>query len=469
MAKKRIMSARNKKKITANSSTSRTNSRTGYRKSGGNHNTNTKRDVWEVGGLPEDLEFDDFYNMYRRCGLAKAGVLRPVERCWQTMPTITDGVIDNKNKEKSKDKPKTKFEKEVDVLINDYNLFQRLIGLDYRQRVGRYAGIVIIAKQQDKTATASDPLVGFGLKSLVKLMPVFESQIDVSNYIEDISSVDFGNPESYNFKSDALGSRSQVSKGMVIDPSRVFAFGEGADDGSIFGVPALEGGFNALSNWEKIGVASAEGHFKNAKQRIVVNVSDTETASAMNTSEEDKEAFSENVEDFGAGWDSSMLMVGADAKTLQSSVQDPTGPANISLQDFVASINIPKTELIGFETGERSSSENGKSYNTNMMSRRINVDTPMIIGLLKHLIDIKILTPPQSGKIGIEWDDLLATGDAEKFANSSLLADVNQKSFQSGVGSVFTPQEIRKVAGFEENNEDLEDDIMGDDDEQEKV
>lgn len=468
MAKQRSNKSRKHKKFIAANSNRAESFRGGFTKTGVNHNSNTKRDVWEVGGLPEHLEFSDFYNMYRRSGLARAGVLRHVERTWKTLPLITDGIDTNaKNEYKENDK-KTQFEKEVDILINKHNLYQRLVGLDIRQRVGRYGGIIIVAKQLDKAAKPDDALECIGINSLVKIVPVFESQIDVTEDNDDITSVDFGNPKYYNYKSDAIGTRSRSSVSQTLHPSRVYAFGEGADDGTIYGVPCLEAGFNALSNWEKVSIASSEGHFKNAKQRIVLNINSTETAGANLATPDAVDDFSKNVEDFGAGWDSSLITSGIDVTALQSSVQDPTGPANIQLQEFVASIHTPKTILIGFETGERSSTENSKVYNETIGSRRSNVISDMITGFLNHLIDIGILTPPESGEIGVQWDDLLASSDADKLDNVNKMADINQKGYQSGLGQTFNTEELRKAAGFEESSDDLEDyDDMVDDDDQE--
>ncbi len=448
-----IKSGKSNKSITAN--TNRNQYMNSYRQSGSYHNTNAKRDVWKVGGLPEQLSFADFYNMYRRGGFAKAGIMRPVERCWSTLPVISDGKRDD-------DAEPTQFEKDVKYLIEHHELFERLIGLDYRQRVGRYGGIVLIAKQRgaNGTISATSKLEGLGVKSIVKLMPVFESQIVVNSDNQDIMSPDFGNPEFYDFRSDALGARNDANASYNLHPSRVFACGEGADDGSIYGVPFLEAAYNPLLDWEKVRVASAEGLYKNAKQRINVSINDDETAMAY-LDEDTKDQFTQSVNDFGDGWDSALLTAGMDVKTLQSSIQDPTGNANLILQELVAAMGIPKTILIGFETGERSSTENSKVYNTDMMSRRNNFLSKMIKSFLQQLIDTKLLTPPTSGEINVEWDDLLASSDDEKLNNSDKMVTINQKSFQSGSGQIFTDEEIREIAGFDQNT-DEEMDIMDD-------
>lgn len=416
----------------------------GTLKTGTYHGTNSKRDLWKVGGLPDELQFDDLFNVFRRNGLAKAGVMKPIERCWRTTPVICDGIYD-KNQKRSN----TDFENDIDVLINKHKLFERLIGLDYRQRIGRYGGIVIIGKEDPTETPSSDKkMKGLGIEGLVKLMPVFESQILVTEDIGDICDPNFGSPRSYNFNSSATGGRTNSSTSATLHPSRVFAFGEGADDGTIYGKSSLEAPFNALLDWEKVRISAAEGYFKNAKQRIVLNVNDTQTASAFLVGD-NKAAFDKNVDDFGNGWDSSLLLSGMDVTAIQSSITDPTSTSNLCLQEICAGFNIQKTILIGFETGERSSTENSEQFNEDMMTRRERVLTEMIIGFLNNLIENGYLSKPKSGFITVNWDDLLSSSDTEKLDNATKMSAINQTAYNSGGFNVFTEEEIREAAGFD--------------------
>lgn len=458
MAKKRGTSRRLEKKKAAQLSVNAANASygrrafyDGFQESGQYHYNDSKRNMWQVGGLPDTLEFCDFYNMKRRNGFADAGIMIPVETCWQTMPKILDG----------EEGVNSQFAKDVEVLINKHKLFDRLIGLDMRQRVGRYGGIVIIARQ-DNDNTPDEPLIGMGINSLIKLFPVFESQIDVSEDNNDITSPDFGNPKSYNFQSNALGSRSRSSTGVVLNPTRVYAFSETANDGTIYGIPVLESGYNALLNLEKIGISSAEGMFKNAKQRLGLNINDENTAAQLLGDPEKKKKFDTQLKSFGRGWDTALMTSGMDVTALQAAMDDPTGPANLALQEFCASVRIPKTKIIGFEQGERSSQENNIGFNSNMMKRRTTSMSEMIIGLLNHLIDVNILSKPKN-KIVIEWDDLLAPSDQQKLDDANKMADINQKSYNSGFGPVFTPEEIREKAGYDEDMEYSDDMLEGDD------
>jgi hypothetical protein len=416
-----------------------------------------KRDTWQVAGFPDEVTPEMLYTKFRRSGFARAAIMRPVQKCWSTTPKIYDF-----KGEGEPEAANTQFEKDVQYLIDDMDLFKWLYSLDYRQRVGRYGGIIIIAKEIDGNKKKTvDPVQVAGVKNIIKFVPVFEQQIKEGDIDNDMQSANFGNPKTYNYNPNLSSTHTHTAPtDTILDKSRVFVFGEGADDGSIYGTPALEAGFNDLLNLEKVGIASAEGLYKNAKQRLHVNVTDENVASAMFNADEEDE-FDESMKSFAAGFDAEFFTSGMEVKTLQSTMMDPTGPANVALQAYCASVDIPKTVLIGFETGERSSSENKDSWNETNMSRRSNTLNDMIKGFLSHLVEIGALTPPSNG-ICVEWDDLMAASDEDKLNNSNKMADVNQKSFNSGGGQVFDENEIRKAAGYAEADiEDFEGDEEG--------
>ena len=47
--------------------------------------------AWDDYGYKNTLEFEDHYQMYRRFGIAKAGIKMPVNMCWKTFPKIMQG------------------------------------------------------------------------------------------------------------------------------------------------------------------------------------------------------------------------------------------------------------------------------------------------------------------------------------------------------------------------------------------
>ena len=275
------------KQLAVNSSRSSVSSERGYSLTGSYHNADEKRDVWSVAGYPQIVNFDMHWHMQARFGIAKAGIHLLPNKCWQTHPKITDGEAGEDNRQQ------TPFEKDVDILINKFDLFARLKGLDWRGRIGRYSGIIPIVKENTANPSPEAPSTQIkGIEALIKLVPVPESQLDITsvNTVGDLMSENFGNPEYYLFRNNVAGDRNpDDNTDIKLDPSRVFVFAEGADDGSIFGIPVNEAGYNSLLDLEKICVSGSEGLFKNAKQRTVINVKDSQVANVL-ANDADKKA-----------------------------------------------------------------------------------------------------------------------------------------------------------------------------------
>mgnify|MGYP003108889998 CR=1 FL=1 len=418
----------------------------GYGQTGSYHYADQKRDVWTVAGYPQYVDFDMHWNMQARFGIAKAGIHRIVDKCWQSSPTITDGDFDGK-------RPLTKFEQDLEVLIEKHYLFARLKGVDWRNRIGRYAGILPIVTETQKTSPREPASKSRGIEALLKLVPLPESQLSVDNVRSnsDISSADYGMPEHYNLRQDVSGDRNPVENSQIqLDPSRVFIFAEGADDGSIFGIPANEGGYNSLLDLEKVCVAGAEGHYKNAKQRTVVNVKDSQVANVITSDPVKKDLWDKATEEFASGFDNFLTTFGMDIQQLQSTLADPTHPFTNSLNVYAASISIPATILIGQQTGRLASDEDQADWAQTAESRRENTLTPAIIGFLMYLVDRGIMSAP-TNDITVEWESLSEPSTGEKLDNSKKMSDVNKVAFETGRGeAVFTEEEIRKGAVMDE-------------------
>lgn len=433
----------------------------GARLGGGYHFADTKRDVWTVAGYPEKVSFSQLWNMQARFGIAKAGIHRIVDKCWQSPPTITDGPNDG-------ERALTPFEKDLDVLINKHALFARLKGADWRNRIGRYSGIMPIVTEINGNAKPNEPASkSRGIDSLFKLVPLPESQLNVDSVSSNsnINSPDYGMPEYYNLRQDVEGDRNPIENSEIqLDPSRVFIFAEGADDGSIFGIPANEAGYNALLDLEKICVAGSEGHYKNAKQRTVVNVSDGQVASVLATDKEKKAKWEETAADFASGFDTMLTTYGMDVHQLQSTLSDPTHPFTNSLNVYAASIGMPASELIGVQMNKQASEGNATALNESAASRRENTLTPSILGFLQYLVGRGIMNKP-SDKIMVEWESLSEPSSSERLTNGKSMAEMNKLAFDTGRAEpYFSDQEVRKESGYKEMPEEELEEFGEDDD-----
>ena len=197
--------------------------------SGGNDFGDRMHDIYQDFGYPQTVDIRNYINMWRRFGVAKAVVESPPKVSWLRPP-----LIKSENEQ---------FENEVALLIEKLNLWQRLKGLDIRQRIGRYGGLFVRVRGGKSLDTEVGQLSG--VESLVNLQPMDESQLEVNQVDTDQRSENFGEPIYYQFDSTAVGNRNELlGKTFKIHPSRVIIAAEGADDGSIYGISSLEAVYN---------------------------------------------------------------------------------------------------------------------------------------------------------------------------------------------------------------------------------
>lgn len=397
--------------------------------SGSNDFADTLHNIYLDFGYPLQLEFKHFWNMYRRFGIAKNGVELPVDTGWMSPPTVEANEA---------------FLKEFEKLNDRINVWVRLKGLDTRQRVGRYAGMFMRVRDNK---TPDQPIEGMlsGESALMDMVPLYESQLEVIESDDDPTSETFGQPVLLQYRQSVEGDRNEETNNTIsIHASRIVFAAEGADDGWIYGIPALESVFNSLMDLRKIIGGGGEGFYKNAAQNIVFDLKDG--ASAMQ--------FKDKLDDFNDQYDEfsrnrfrrAMWTPGMEAKTLDSTMVQPKEFFNNALNDTAAGLQIPATILIGQQTGRLASSEDSRQFLSVIQSRRLNFQTEMTRDVIDWLILFGIVP---SAEYVIEWDDLLARSDMEKLESGKSMATINKEQFASGGSVPFTGEEIREASGFE--------------------
>lgn len=84
------------------------------RASGGYDFSDQLHNIYSDFGYPASLTFPNFWNMYRRLGIAKGVVQIPPDQCWLTPPEV---------------KANDAFKKSLDEITTRLNLWVRLKGL----------------------------------------------------------------------------------------------------------------------------------------------------------------------------------------------------------------------------------------------------------------------------------------------------------------------------------------------------
>ena len=407
--------------------------------------------AWQQYGYPDTVTFQHLMNAYSRGGPGHGAVHRILDKCWQERPRI---------KQPEADKP-TDWETKLSTMLTGINAWAKLRDLDRRNMVGRYAALIYRVADGRKL---SEPLQT--ARALVDLIPVYEDQIRVVAWNSDMADAEnYGKPAMWQYRSRRPGStgdtQAKPEDWADVHPSRVQILAEGSVGNDFFdGVPLLLAGFNSLVDLEKISGGSAESFIKNSARTVVLSFDansspgqiaaepggTTPTASAIKTAIEDKMlALNRNI-------DSSLVLQGGEASTLQTTVSDPKPSFEVASNLFAASVQIPYTILFGQQTGRLASNEDKADMLARCKSRQFNELTPMLEQFVKRMQAAGLI---DAGEFEIEWPPLDAPGDDAKFANLAKLTGAMQQAFAAGLSEpIFDANELRGVAGFEPRADD---------------
>lgn len=401
---------------------------------------NTKHsNCWKTYGYPESPTFSDFYSMYKRNGYAKAGVEIIPDKCWQSNPWF-----ESKNANLVK-------------LLNDFskrvNLWHNLKKLDYRQRVGQYAGLLMIVADGKEL---KEPVDGnYTLDSVEAVMPYYQGELYPSKqYDQDTTSERYGLPIYYTLNENGLGDKNEgTATSREVHWSRVVVWAEGSTGNSIFGDSCLEAGLNALINIEKINGAGGEGFWKNARTAMQLS-----TESGMDLQQlaqsysvpinELTEKINDKLKEFNTNLDSAWLTGGMKATPIVANLPQPEQFLLGNKLEFAASVKVPLTILEGNQTGNQSSQENGSTFDEQCESRRANeIDNFILNSLVKWIYD-RGMIKAKVDDLAVCWDSLLDPSLADRLENLNKLADAVGRLVGTGM-IIATEQDFRDIMGWE--------------------
>ena len=402
-------------------------------------------------GWPEHPTFNDFYNLYKRNGLARAVVQRPVQKTWQSFPWLL---------ERQEPHEETTDERRIRQALDRLSFWQKLSQADEKSRVGEYGALILRIADSKNFDQPVQGVTG-GLDALVELIPVYEEQLQVSEWDTDQQSTTYGQPLMYQFNESAVESDPGKSRSFLVHPDRVHIW---SDTGGVHGESALEACLNALLDYEKVRGAGGAGFWKNAKAAPIFTadeggvIATSAQANGM-TVPEFLDEFDKQTDEYNRGFDTSLLLQAMKAQFPNISLPDPTPFLLGYIQEAASTIPIPTKILIGSQSGERASTEDANEWAETIKSRQEQETKPNAMRLIRKLMDFRIF--PRHDYY-LDFGDITESSMEEKVARAEKMANINKALM--GTGEVaFTADEIRESMGYEaadpepEVTEELED------------
>lgn len=392
-----------------------------------------KRDHYDDFGYPDHVTFSQLHKMYLRNDLAKAAVRKTTEKTFQNLPEIMIG-----------DNPIEGLAEAFDRL----GFWDKMADTDEYAQVGGYSGIVFRIADGKRF---DEPVDGtYTIDDLVEIIPAWSEQLRVSEWHNDETDGDsYGKPKTFTFNESAVERREGSTRSVVVHPDRVFVW---SPDGTVHCPSALLSGYNNLLDMEKISGAGGEGFWKTAAARLNIEIdkdTDFETfkrSVEAQTGKSFQDALDEKAKKLNAGFDSSYISQGMKVGTFSISLPQPKEFFDIPLQAFAAGRSMPTKILIGMQTGERASTEDAQDWNNTITSRRNRWTIPSIKALLQKLEAFGMIPP----KWQIEWEELSGDTPDARLARSAQMAEINVKQMSAERQIVFTAEEIRGEAGYDD-------------------
>ena len=401
--------------------------------------------LWDEFGYKQHLTYYDFRVMYERQGIAGGVVDMHAQLAFQTLPEIVEGDDDSENKKE------TTTEKEFRQFSKRTSLFQKYMDATIRRSVGNYSALIIqIADGKEWTEKAEN----VSEEQIVKFIPVWEHQLYVNQYDQDTLSPTYSEPLSFTYneydfnRSNTKNSGPQRS--VTIDASRVIWFGDLYSNGSatLMGNLMLKNGYNDFATLEKLIGAGGEGAYKNAARHIATsfdkdtNIEDMAKMFGVKV-EEMGDIFQEMTRDLNSNFDAGMFGKAATYTVLSTSLPDMRETFDNAAMSAAASVQYPMTVIVGQQTGERASTEDGKVTAKRATSYRNNVLTPELMNVLSSLQSLGLW---QGTEFTVVWDSLLDASESEKIENAYKMAQTEALLAPYG-RTTYSTSEIRVTGG----------------------
>lgn len=390
-------------------------------------------------GYPETVTFELLLHMYRRNALARAAVLKTIDKVWQDTP---------KFRESEAAHPETPLEINIRQHVNSIRGWQMLKTSNARSLVGGWSATILLFEDGQPLSAPVSIGMGADITFLAGMLPVWQDQISVSEWNTDELSTDYGKPSMYTFNEQALVSESGIStrprRVVPVHPDRVIIW---SADGTPFGTSMLEAGYNDLISIEKVAGAGGEAFWKNAKGGSILKldedmeIEELKRALGVSTNAELIEAMNDQLEDFARGYDKALLLQNMTLETPNIVMPSPEWFRRGPLENFAASVGIPTRILVGMQSGERASTEDAREWSQTCMARREDVTHPSLLAFIERLEQFG-LVPENDWHV--DQPDLTEATQAQKVANTVAMADIDKKAAEP----VFTVDEYRAAAGY---------------------
>jgi hypothetical protein len=395
------------------------------------------RQVYQIFGWPIAPDYDYYWHLYKRNGLAKRIVKAYPKATWRLGPEIKDG---------GSDASESDFEKAFKDLNNRRRIFHYLERADRLAVLGRFSVLFLGFSDGADYDHLREPVGALSganpWDKLLYLQPYGEDKVSILEWEDDPSNERFGWPKIYQIQitSPAISS-VRFNRTVQVHWTRVLHLAEDLLESDLEGDPCLESGLNMILDLEKTLGAAAEAFFQQwppgmkltSQKDATINIEDFQ----------DQGAGKEVIEDFMHGVRRWMVMNGIDVEAIKPELGDPTKIIDPILDLLAGATGIPKRILIGSERGELASSQDETNWNERIVERRSDHVEPMVLRpFIQTLIDKGILPMPVGKSFTVDWPENVSLSGDKRAEIAERLSNALSKYVSSQGSNEVVPEDV---------------------------
>lgn len=359
----------------------------------------TDRDIYEVLGYPESLQYDDYWDRYRRQDIAGRIVDAAPKTTWRKEPEIQP--VDS-------GEDKTEFEKQFESLNREHSIFTMLERVDRLSRIGEYAIMVLGTDDVTTDEDFEDPL---STPANLEYLSVFgQDHITDVDLEDEATSERFGRPKKYSVKFADPNIDDIDSAGtQQVHHSRVIHVAGQKLDNDVYGFPVLQRIFNMLIALDHVAGGAQESFWRMANRGIHIDI-DPEAVDV------DTDALQDEIQSYIHNMQRFIRTRGADVQSLGGDDVDPSNVFDmlISLITGAREDIPPKGILLGRERSDVADKKEQQSWYGVIANRQTELAGPSILRpLIDKLIFMGELPETQNG-YEINWPALFTQTEKEK-------------------------------------------------------
>lgn len=421
-----------------------------------------RRDLNQECGYPEKITTADFWNQYRRSGIAARTVNIFPDSCFAVDPEPYE----------SESERFTPFENSwIDLAQSpSVSLTHYCHRVDILSGINRYGGLLLGV---DDGKNLSQPLEGADRyddfqadeKPLAYIRAFDETQLTVAS-LDRTPGRHYGMPEMYNMRllsqssmGDMVGMSGPAlpTDNVEVHWTRVLHVADNRTSSETFGMPRMEQVFNWLLDVNKVLGPSAEMYYKGGFPGLSLEL-DPRIAEVMDV-DIDEDSIEAEMFAYMNGLQRYLWLQGINAKSLAPQVSDPRPAVEALLNAIAMSIGAPLRIFMGSEQAQLASGQDVRTWNGRIRKRQNGYLTPMLIRpLIDRLIRVGVMKKPRSfdAKTGtwnykVFWPDVNLPNEDERSQIADRRASAIEKYMRSMAYQVMQFRDfMRFILGFDQ-------------------